>query len=92
MADERRFRVEVSLDAGAPEATRAFLRESGFDSLALDRFEALVSQPEKVAIVARLMREHGSAIADLSVYHVEGVVLTAEGAAEDDERPRLKVV
>lgn len=87
MADERRFRVEVSLDGAAPESVLAFLRESGFEPLGPERYEALVSQAEKVAIVARLMREHGSAISDLSVYHVEAVVLPEQGSS-----PKLKVV
>ena len=92
MADERRFRIEVTLEASAPESVLGFLRESGFLSRAPERFEALVSQAEKVAIVARLMREHGSAISDLSVFHVEGVVLPEQGSSDDPKRPKLKVV
>ena len=86
MSDERRFRIEVALEAPSADVTQ-FLEESGFVRLGPRRFEALVSQSQKVAITARLLREHGSSIADLSVYHVESVVLP-----DADARPKLEVV
>lgn len=87
LADRQRFRVEVTLAKAAPESVRAFLLESGFSAAGAERFESLVTQTDKVAIVARLVREHGASISDLSVYHVEELDLT-ERASE----PRLKVV
>jgi ABC-2 type transport system ATP-binding protein len=85
MADERRFRIEVVLDASASPAVHKVLEESGFSRLGPGRYETLVSQAQKVALTARLLREHGSAISDLSVYHVESVVLPAAP-------PKLEVV
>lgn len=87
LADRQRFRVEVTLAKAAPESVRAFLLESGFSAAGAERFESLVTQTDKVAIVARLVREHGASISDLSVYHVDELDLT-ERASE----PRLKVV
>lgn len=87
LADRQRFRVEVTLAKSAPQSVRAFLLESGFGAAGAERFESLVTQTDKVAIVARLVREHGASISDLSVYHVEELDLT-ERASE----PRLKVV
>ncbi|MBK8997244.1 MAG: ABC transporter ATP-binding protein [Myxococcales bacterium] len=87
LADRQRFRVEVTLAKAAPESVRAFLLESGFNAAGAERFESLVTQTDKVAIVARLVREHGASISDLSVYHVDELDLT-ERASE----PRLKVV
>lgn len=87
LADRQRFRVEVTLAKSAPESVRAFLLESGFSAAGAERFESLVTQTDKVAIVARLVREHGASISDLSVYHVEELDLTERASA-----PRLKVV
>ena len=91
LADRQRFRIEVCLTKTAPESVRAFLLESGFLAAGPARFEALVSQTEKVGIVARLVREHGASISDLSVYHVDDLEL-GERASAAPERPRLKVV
>jgi len=90
LADRRRFRVEVVLDAGAPDTIRSFLRETGFVEASPTRYEALVSQAEKLTIVARLVREHPKSISDLSVYHVEDLDLTER--IDSDSSPRLKVV
>lgn len=72
LSDLRRFRVEVELD---PEkdggAAEAFLRKSGFDASAPGRLGGLFTQSDKMDVVARLMREHEDAIADLSVYPVD---------------------
>lgn len=92
MADERRFRVEVSLITGAPEAVVAFLEKSGFARLSSGRFEALVGQAEKLSITARLMREHDGWINDLSVYHVDSIVAADTAPEQPAARTRLEVV
>ena len=87
LADRQRFRIEVLLSKSAPDAVSLFLVDSGFAAAGPSRFEALVTQADKVAIVARLVREHGSCISDLSVYHVDDLDL-----GERASRPQLKVV
>lgn len=84
LADRQRFRIEVTLSKTASDAVRAFLLEHGFVAAGPVRFETLVTQAEKIAIVARLVREHGTAISDLSVYHVDDLELT-----ERVSRPQL---
>ena len=76
LADRQRFRIEVSLAKTAGDVVRVFLLEHGFVAAGAVRFETLVTQSDKVAIVARLVREHGTAISDLSVYHVDDLELT----------------
>ena len=87
LADRQRFRIEVLLSKSAPDAVSLFLVDSGFAAAGPSRFEARVTQADKVAIVARLVREHGSCISDLSVYHVDDLDL-----GERASRPQLKVV
>lgn len=90
LADRQRFRIEVTLAHAAPDTVRAFLLESGFTALGSERFEALVSQSDKVAIVARLVRAHGANISDLSVYHVDDLDLGER--AREPSGAHLKVV
>lgn len=87
LADRQRFRIDVALAKTASEAVSRFLAEQGFAAAGPNRFEALVTQSDKVAIVARLVREHGTCISDLSVYHVDDLDLTDRAS-----RPQLKVV
>jgi ABC-type multidrug transport system ATPase subunit len=70
LAETPRFRVEVALERGRPEA-EAFLRKNGFETVAPGRLGALFTQADKVDVVARLLREHKDSIVDLSVYQVE---------------------
>jgi hypothetical protein len=90
LADRRRFRVEVVFATSVPDSADWFLTESGFVAAGPRRYEALVSQADKVAIVARLLREHGNVIADLSVDHVDDLGLGLD--EEPQSRPKLKAV
>jgi ABC-type multidrug transport system ATPase subunit len=90
LADRRRFRVAVVFATAVPESADWFLTESGFIAAGPRRYEALVSQADKVAIVARLLREHGNVIADLSVDHVDDLDLGLD--QEPSSRPKLKAV
>lgn len=93
LADRRRFQFEVTLSGGAPETVRAFLHDNGFVLGGPNKFEALVTQDDKIALMARLVREHGTAISDLSVYHVDDLSLSDPATdAEPGSKPRLKAV
>jgi ABC-type multidrug transport system ATPase subunit len=87
LLDRRRFRVQVVFTSSLSESAERFLRESGFVTSG-NRWEALVTQADKVAVVARLLRENGNVIADLSVDHVEDLGLDRR----QQSRPRLKAV
>jgi ABC-type multidrug transport system ATPase subunit len=91
LADRKLFRVEVLFAGPVPASARLFLDERGFAQRSGQRFEALVTQVEKVSVVAHLLREHGSTIADMSVYHVDDFE-EAAGDRDSAERPVLKVV
>lgn len=87
LADRRRFRLEVTLARTAPESVERLLGEQGFARAGAGRFEALVSQADKIGLVSRLMREHGGVITDLGVSHVDDA-----DPSERPSAPRLKVV
>lgn len=72
LADRRAFRIEVAV---RPEAARttSLLRLRGFTSAGPGRLAIDVSQTEKLALVTRLMQEHGDELADLSVAPVEDI-------------------
>lgn len=83
----RAFRVEVTLEPDS-EGVEDELAARGFERSGPRRFVASVAQDEKIALVNRLMREHGDALADLSVIPVDDLSTAATATA----RPRLKVV
>ncbi|HEX7476384.1 MAG TPA: ATP-binding cassette domain-containing protein [Polyangiales bacterium] len=89
LEDLRAFRVEVALREGT-QAAETFLRAHGFVEMAPGRLGATFTQAEKMNVVARLLRDHKDAIADLSVFQTENLAISnAEGAAH---APRLRVV
>ena len=74
LRDVRGFRVEVSLRERAASA-EAFLRERGFSSCGPRRLAAHVAQADKVDIVARLFREHGDGVDDMSVAALDDMMV-----------------
>jgi ABC-type multidrug transport system ATPase subunit len=89
LEDLRAFRVEVALREGT-QAAETFLRAHGFVEMAPGRLGATFTQAEKMNVVARLLRDHKDAIADLSVYQTEELAIT--NAAGTPRAPRLRVV
>ncbi|MCC6528424.1 MAG: ABC transporter ATP-binding protein [Polyangiaceae bacterium] len=87
----RTFRVEVTLRPGGA-AAEALLVGAGFGPSGPMRFGALCTQSEKVAIVARLVREHADAIADLSMSEVEDLRLERPAADAAADAPKLRLV
>ncbi|MCC6216309.1 MAG: ATP-binding cassette domain-containing protein [Polyangiaceae bacterium] len=87
LADRQRFRVEIALARTAPESAARVLTEQGFTPAGEGRFEALVSQAEKVTLVSRLLRDHGTSIADLGVTDLEPTSPNPTPSS-----PRLKIV
>jgi ABC-2 type transport system ATP-binding protein len=72
LSDLRAFRVEVALTEGANAAAQ-FLEARGFERRADGRFEACLSQDEKVTVVARFLREHESSLADIAISPIQDV-------------------
>lgn len=88
MRDLRAFRVEVALSEGASEVA-AILEARGFRRSGLGRLAIQVAQDEKVELVTRLMREHGDALADLTVVPIDDL---RSAAPARKGRPLLEVV
>ena len=83
----RTFRIDVTLRDGSSKA-EAFLVARGFAPSGKGRLVADVAQDDKVALVTRLLRDHGDVLADLNVAPVEDL----SGAVSAAARPKLKVV
>ena len=89
LGELRAFRVEVAL-SGAREPAARFLEARGFVRRADGRLEARLSQDQKVAVVARLLREHEGALADITIAPVEDMASALDGRLV--HAPRLRAV
>ncbi len=89
LSDLRAFRVEVALRGGAA-AAQQYLEARGFTRRSDGRFEACLSQEEKVTVVARFLREHESALSDIAISPVQDVSTALR--AQSDTRGKLRVV
>jgi ABC-type multidrug transport system ATPase subunit len=89
LRDLRAFLVEVELRDGSAEAA-SFLESRGFRRRSDGSFEGRLAQEEKVNLVARFLREHEGAIADIAISPVQdmAVALDARPAAT----PKLRAV
>ncbi|MBL9026992.1 MAG: ABC transporter ATP-binding protein [Myxococcales bacterium] len=85
----RAFRVEVALKGDAEPAVR-FLEARGFTRRQDGRFEARLSQEEKVSVVARILREHERALADIVIAPVDDVAAALQ--ARPQRPPQLRAV
>lgn len=88
LRDLRAFRVEVAFREGGTSLEEELVA-LGFHGVGLRRYSAQVSQGEKVGLVARLLREHGAVLADLTVVPVDDFAVASNGGRV---RPRLEVV
>ena len=93
LADLRAFRIEVAVDEHATQA-RVVLRARGFSPAGPGRLALEVSQSEKIAVVTRLLEDHGAAISDLSVSPVDDLAHAerVSGPRAAGARPALRVV
>jgi ABC-2 type transport system ATP-binding protein len=78
LGDLRSTRIEVK----AASSCRTFLLDRGFQSIADGRYSGTFHQDEKLELIADLMRLHGAAIEDLSIFD-DGEVT---GFAESEKR------
>lgn len=93
LADLRAFRIEVALAERASHA-EVVLRARGFAPAGPGRLALEVAQSEKIAVVSRLLEDHGAAISDLSVTPIDDLANAQRSAAPSDRgaRPALRVV
>lgn len=93
LAELRAFRIEVALDDGASQAA-VVLRARGFTPAGPRRLALEVSQTEKIAVVSRLLEDHGAAISDLSVTPLDDLTNAQRAPAPRNHtaRPALRVV
>ncbi len=89
LAERRAFRVEVAIAEGASHA-RVVLLARGFEPAGPGRLAIDVSQTEKLALVTRLLEDHGDDLADLSVTPVDD--LARATPAPRASAPVLRVV
>lgn len=77
LEDLRAFLVEVELRPGSGEAA-SFLEARGFRLRSDGSYEARLARDEKLGLVARFLREHEGAIADLAISPVQDMAVALE--------------